>query len=261
VPLPRSRADIRIQQVARLRICGRLQDKQIAEMVGMSPAGLRYLMSTPAYVELENSLLEGHVGQMDLELAGNVEEIRNHMRHAVPVAQRTLLELVLQRRDLRTALVASKEILDRDPDKCLLSSKNNSQQGGTAPTVGTFNPQNAGELLQGMTVEATRVTQQLKATFHNATNNPNQNGLTNTNPNGNNNNNDPHNNNEEPFYAVDDINVVLSGNPPSFLADEVTTKQPPHNQPPPPQMQQTQTKVPPQIVEQLQLFDVEAGRF
>jgi hypothetical protein len=54
---------------------------------------------------------------MDEALAGRTKEMRQAFESAVPAAMRTLVEAVTQRRDLRAAIDASREILDRDPKR------------------------------------------------------------------------------------------------------------------------------------------------
>ncbi len=173
MPLPSSphtRVNIRIQQIARYRVSGRLTDKQIGEIMGMSPAGLKYLINTPAYVDFEQSLFEGHISKMDMELAGNVEELRSHFRVAVPVAARTLLEVVQQKRDLRASLDAAKEILDRDPEHVFAKQSRNNPLAGDFVPGNSFNPDSLGVgspvegMLASMTADATKVTVQITAT-------------------------------------------------------------------------------------------------
>jgi hypothetical protein len=172
---PHTKADIRIQQVARYRIAGRLKDTEIAEIVGMTPAGLKYLLTTPAYVELEESLLSGRISQMDMQLAEDLERMKGSFRVAIPVAARTLLEVVQQRRDLRSALAAASEILDRDPQHTFSKqSRNSSLNNGDGNGPGQeFNPQAFGTnstdpgMMATMTADAARVTIQIQASNNN----------------------------------------------------------------------------------------------
>jgi hypothetical protein len=154
--LPQTRSSIKIQQIARYRVSGRLTDKQIAELVNMTPAGLAHLIKTPEYVDLEESLLSGRVSKMDEELAGDMEELRNNFRVAVPVAARTLLEVVQQRRDLRAAMSAASEILDRDPERTFIKAQKVTQ-ASEQPTNGSFNPAAAGAFLSATTADGTKV--------------------------------------------------------------------------------------------------------
>jgi len=107
---------IRIEQIARYRIAG-IRDFRIAEILKITPAALKFITEKVEYKEVEEALLIGHLTEMDLALAGQVDPLRQEIRNAVPAALRCLVDAATQRRDLRTALAASVEILKRDPDR------------------------------------------------------------------------------------------------------------------------------------------------
>jgi hypothetical protein len=107
---------IRIEQIARYRIAG-LRDMRIAEILKITPAVLKFITDKVEYKEVEEALLIGQLTEMDLALSGQVEPLRQEIRNAVPAALRCLVDAVNQRRDLRTALAASVELLKRDPDR------------------------------------------------------------------------------------------------------------------------------------------------
>lgn len=115
---------IRIEQIARYRIAG-VRDQKIAELLNITPAVLKFITDKPEYKNTEEALLVGHLTEMDIAIAGKVEPLRNQMRSAVPSALRCLIEVANQRRDLRTALAASVEILKRDPDRALPQESTN----------------------------------------------------------------------------------------------------------------------------------------
>jgi hypothetical protein len=123
--------NIKIPQIARWRIAG-VSDKKIGDMLGMSVSGLARLLATPEYVEYEAALMNGHLMAMDRALAGKVEAIHNELRQAVPAACRALVDIVTQRRDMKAAFAAAKEILDRDPDRTLPAT---ASQEAVAPGV------------------------------------------------------------------------------------------------------------------------------
>jgi 2-phospho-L-lactate guanylyltransferase (CobY/MobA/RfbA family) len=87
----------------------------------MSPAGVANIMQSQEYKDHEAALLNGHLSAMDQALAGKVEVIHNEFKAAVPAAMRCLVDTVTQRRDLKAAMTAAKEILDRDPQRTLVS--------------------------------------------------------------------------------------------------------------------------------------------
>lgn len=130
MPITLKLPNIKIPQIARWRIAG-VTDRKIGQMLGMSTSGLARILSSPEYMEYEAALMNGHLSAMDRALAGKVEAIHNEVRQAVPAALRCLVDTVTQRRDLKAAMAAAKEILDRDPDRTLVSR----EQEAVAPGV------------------------------------------------------------------------------------------------------------------------------
>lgn len=113
-----AKVGLKIPQIARWRVAG-ITDQTIAKMLGMSTSGLARILATPEYLEYESCILQGHLTAMDRALSGKVEAIRQELRQAVPGALRTVVEVAMQRRDMKAAFAAAKEILDRDPDRIL----------------------------------------------------------------------------------------------------------------------------------------------
>ncbi len=143
--------NIKIPQIARWRIAG-ISDTKIQQLLGMSPGGLARLLATQEYKEYEAALMNGHLSAMDKALSGKVEAIHNEFRTAVPAAMRALVDAVTQRRDLRAALEAAKEIFDRDPDRTLPKSRNDE---AVAPGV-------PAEILQAASDEGNKVAESLQ---------------------------------------------------------------------------------------------------
>ena len=85
----------------------------------MTPSGLAQLLATQEYQDYEAALMNGHLTAMDQALAGKIDALREGCRQAVPAALRCLVDAVTQRRDMKTAFAAAREILDRDPDRSL----------------------------------------------------------------------------------------------------------------------------------------------
>lgn len=125
---PRSATKIKIELIARYRVAG-VKNSKIAEIMGITEASLGQILQLPEYKETEEAILLGVTSKMDEALAGRGDIIRATMRTGVPAALRCLLDAVNQRRDLRTALAAAGEILDRDPDKTLLKPKDKVASG------------------------------------------------------------------------------------------------------------------------------------
>jgi hypothetical protein len=100
-----------------------IKDSVIQLREGITAPAFHYLINLPEYKEVEDAVFDGTISAMDRALAGNVETLRNEVRGAVPAALRTVIEVANQRRDLKTALAASLELLDRDPDRVAQRSK------------------------------------------------------------------------------------------------------------------------------------------
>lgn len=116
---------LRIQRIARMEVVG-ISDRMICDNERIDYPQLRYLRSLSEYQEVKEDLLQGHLTEMDKAMAGKVDIIRQEVRAAVPSALRCIIEVANQRRDLRTALQASIELLKRDPDRTLMSSDESS---------------------------------------------------------------------------------------------------------------------------------------
>ena len=127
---------IAIEQIARMRVAG-IRDNVIAARLGSSTSGLSRILALPEYQEFEEAILQGTTSQMDEALAGKVEDMKRYFEHAIPAALSTLFETVRQRRDLRAAMSAAGEILDRDPNATFAKRARVGQPGAeaTAPTV------------------------------------------------------------------------------------------------------------------------------
>lgn len=116
---------VKIPQIVRWVIAG-ISEVRIAELLQMTPAGIRIILNSPEYKEYEAAYLNGHLSAMDRAMAGKIDVLRTEMRNAVPAALRCLVDSVTQRKDLKTALEAAKEILRRDPDRTLPESAEDS---------------------------------------------------------------------------------------------------------------------------------------
>jgi hypothetical protein len=143
---------IAMEQLARMRIAG-IRDGVIAAKLGYTQAGLSRIVALPEYQELEEAILTGVVSKMDEALAGNVKAMQKYFETSVPVALRTLFDTVSQRRDLRAAMSAATEILDRDPQGTF--SKKKISLNEDAPAVSTA-------MLDALTPDADKVTQEIK---------------------------------------------------------------------------------------------------
>jgi hypothetical protein len=123
---------IRLEQIVRMRVNG-IKDERICTLLNINPHVFKYITAKDEYKETEEAYLVGHLNKMDEALAGNLEELKRNMRHAVPAALRCVMDVVNQRRDLPSALRAASEIFDRDPDNIFI--KKDRSQAGTVLQV------------------------------------------------------------------------------------------------------------------------------
>lgn len=144
---------IAIEQIARMRVAG-IRDGVIAAKLGLSQAGLSRILALPEYQDFEQATLQGLTSKMDDALAGRVKEMEQHFEHYVPAAMRTLFEACVQRRDLRTAMSAASEILDRDP-KGTFSKRRVALGDGDTPSV-------SAEMLASVSKDADKVVDESK---------------------------------------------------------------------------------------------------
>lgn len=144
---------IAMEQIARLRVAG-IKDGVIAARLGYTQAGLSRIVALPEYQELEEAILTGVVSKMDEALSGNVKLMEKYFETTVPVALRTLFETVTQRRDLRAAMSAASEILDRDPKGTF--SKKRASLNEDSPQVSTA-------MLDALTPDADKITKEMEA--------------------------------------------------------------------------------------------------
>jgi hypothetical protein len=122
VPVIRIRTQTRLHKAARLELMG-INDARIADICGLSPAGLATLKQRPEYKVLLGELQANVITQMDEELAKDVGKMHQEFASAVPAAMRTLVDAAMQKKDLKAAIAASTEILDRDPKMAFAKPK------------------------------------------------------------------------------------------------------------------------------------------
>lgn len=136
-----SKVQIKLEQIARLRVAG-AKDTKIAEQIGISYGGLTRIIALDEYKEVEDRVATEVLGHMDAALVDSrtqlirrqkVEALREEIRNTIPDALTNLLDAVKTKRDLRASL----ELLDRDPD-CVAVKRSKADVTSVAgPTHGT----------------------------------------------------------------------------------------------------------------------------
>lgn len=124
----------RIHKVARLSVAG-VRDDRIATIVGLSLAGLASLKQRQDYKDLVQEILAGTITRWDEEIANDVVALRQEFAVGVPLAMRTLLDAVQQKRDLKSSIEAAKELLDRDPKKVFSKNAVAAPEDGERPSL------------------------------------------------------------------------------------------------------------------------------
>lgn len=126
--------NIKIPQIIRWRVAG-LSEVKIADLLGMTTQAIRMIVASQDYQDEEAAYLNGHLSSMDEALAGKIDVIHQNFRAAVPAAMRCLIDAVTQRKDLKTAIAAAGEILDRDPDRILTKQSQRKEGEHEAPKL------------------------------------------------------------------------------------------------------------------------------
>lgn len=86
---------------------------QIAQMVGMTPAGLAILKMDPEYAAVRARMLSKAITELDLAFSQDIRSQRDKLRMMVPVALDNLLS-ALDSKDERIKMEATKQVLNRD---------------------------------------------------------------------------------------------------------------------------------------------------
>lgn len=110
-----SQVKIKAEQIARMIVAGK-KATQIALEMNMSYGGLQRILACPEYKAIENDVRATNLGNMDASLAKRAQLVKD-LDDAVPDAMQCLIDAVKQKRDLRMALQAATQVLDRDPRK------------------------------------------------------------------------------------------------------------------------------------------------
>lgn len=112
---------LKLARIARLRLFSGMTDGMICSLLQISQSGLSRIIALPEYQDIENQLSAGDLTELDQALAGKKDELKAAFRPLVPAAMRALQDAVCQRKDLKTAVVAAREILQNDPDKVFVA--------------------------------------------------------------------------------------------------------------------------------------------
>lgn len=131
---------LKAAQIARARVLGAakgITDAEIARQFGLSNGGFARLVSTPEYKELEMGVLSHVTTKQETHLDGNMEMLKKQFAKNIPIVMQSILDIVMQKRDLKASLEAAKVWLDRDPARTLAleGSRSNGQGAASTPPL------------------------------------------------------------------------------------------------------------------------------
>lgn len=106
------RTRIRMEKAARLTALG-LKDADIANHVGLTPAGLATMKQSPEYQALANQVATGVISEYDEVLSEDLENVKDRVQSLVPDALQALADSVVQKVDPKLRMAAAESILDR----------------------------------------------------------------------------------------------------------------------------------------------------
>lgn len=128
---------LKAAQIARARVLGAakgITDSEIARQFGLSTGGFARLIATPEYKEMETAVLSHVTTKQDAQLDGNLEALKKTFAKHIPAVMQSVLDVVMQKRDLKASLEAAKIWLDRDPARTLALDGHRSNGQGAAST-------------------------------------------------------------------------------------------------------------------------------
>ena len=121
----------KIEQIARLRVGG-LTLTAIAANLGMSIDGIARITALDYYKQAYEKVSQEQITRLDKQLQDKADILTKHFNEGIPQAVATLYEAVKQKRDMRVALEAAKEFLDRDPERRFVKTSRAAQQQAEA---------------------------------------------------------------------------------------------------------------------------------
>jgi hypothetical protein len=107
----------KMEQVARYRVAGK-KDAEIARLTGLTASGVARLVADEDYKMIAQDVQAGLLGKMDSALHQRADALELEINSAVPAALQCIIDTAkgINNADLKTRMMASKEVLDRAPD-------------------------------------------------------------------------------------------------------------------------------------------------
>lgn len=108
------KTQMRIEKAARLELTGLMTDAEIAEVIGLTPAGYAQMKTRQDYKDIRASLKTGFIRDLDADLGSDIKAIREKVRNNLPAAVQTIIDAATQRSDLRVAVSAAETLIEID---------------------------------------------------------------------------------------------------------------------------------------------------
>lgn len=103
---------LRIKKAARLVALG-MKDADIADHIGMTPAGFATLKQSVEFKVIAQQVATGVIADYDQELAADLKNVKSSIEDMVPDALQAIADAVQQKVDPKLRLTAAETILDR----------------------------------------------------------------------------------------------------------------------------------------------------
>lgn len=108
------KARMRMERAARFELCMVYSDAEIAQMIGITPGGYAQMKMRPEYVDIRNSIKHGILQECDALIYDDIETLHDRVAQQVPGALQTIFDACQQRRDMKLAVSAAKDIIEID---------------------------------------------------------------------------------------------------------------------------------------------------
>lgn len=110
--MPNIKTRLRIEKAARLVALG-MKDADIADHIGMTPAGFATLKQSIEYKVIAQQIATGVISNYDQELSQDLNNVKDQISDMLPDALQALADSVKQRVDPKLRMAAAETILDR----------------------------------------------------------------------------------------------------------------------------------------------------
>jgi hypothetical protein len=159
-----NKTQIRREKAARLESLSIYSDAEIAQHIGMTPAGYAMMKRSPAYQSIILNLKHGIIRDYDAMYAENTSELRKRLRASLPAALDTIIDAVQQRTNPKLAFEAAKTMIEMDgrlaPVKRI--GLPTEEQGGAGKALSDKDKATADEIVTALTMTKPNATETIQ---------------------------------------------------------------------------------------------------